>query len=220
MTRNEKRAFVLGVVLACSLLVGLLGIHDGPVSLAMAQQDRTSDSLTTVLLASTRRAHAAQARQRHADSVAEVQSRRAEAIANRFGEIARAIVAMTADTAKAVDGDTIAYTLVQRAGDATIYRVPQFVIADRAQLIDVALTLKQSWEASESARLRYANETVPDITRQLVDAGNVIKSLRTSIEIRDAQRKPRCGMRCGAVLGVAGTFATYAAANRVAKASP
>lgn len=220
MTRNEKRAFVIGFVLACSLFVGLIGIHDGQVSHAMAQQDRTSDSLTSVLLASARRARASQARQQHADSTAEAQSRRAEAIANRFGTIASAIKALRPDTTTPVGGDTLAYTIVQREGDPTLYRIPQFVIADRARLLDVALTLKQSWEASESARLQYANETVPDLTRQLVDAGNVIKSLRTAIEIRDAQRKPRCGTRCGVALGVASTLAAAYVANHVARAAP
>lgn len=200
MTPDFKRGLAIGFVLALVLCVAGLAIHDKRLTAAIELQDRESDRLTRERIAQRRRADSLQADLRAASARADHLARRAEAIANSYGRIQNAITVLK--PAEPIGGDTVKHVFVKRPGDPMEYRVPAFVMEDRAAVLAMVLDIKMAWEAERSARLQAVNVVIPQLLEQLATADSLAESRRKAIEMRDAVAKPRCGRRCGIAIGI------------------
>lgn len=183
MTRGELRASVIGFLLACSLSVGLLWINDAHVTVAIKAQDAHSDSLTKALIVSERERRAAKAEQEKANARADLASAKAEAVANRLGRIIHRVPVPSITP----DGTTVI---------TTVRMVP----------LSDFLTVKYAWEAEKAARLQADSVTIPALEDRIAKGDSLVMSLRESIRLRDERKSPRCGVKCGALLGVLGTL--------------
>lgn len=211
------RSFATGVIVTLALVLGIAYLREGALQEAIAASDRRSDSLAAALVELRAASAAALELQAEADVVAERESHRAQPIANRMGEISDRITTRSTPTPTPTAGDTVSYVLIERPGDTASYRVPTFVMDDRAAMLRDLWQLKLSWEAERAARIRATLVTIPTLRLEAPTVDALVASQRRSIELRDARRDPWCGRRCGMVIGAVSTVLSAAAIDRVRK---
>lgn len=189
---------VLVVVLAATLLR-----HDGRHGAAIRKTDARI-ALATKALDSLTKAHARDSAR--ADSLAAIADgfRARLARVRDSGHVFTKAVSIDTSTPPVVLGDTTDAVTVHRVDDPKPYVVPKFLMDDRATLLGFVSVLDSAYVAEVRARRFLQDTLVPDYRRQLVAAGQVIRTQREAIEARDKVRLPKCRVVCGVVIGVVG----------------
>lgn len=200
------RLLVIGFILGVAVSVGALALHDGQVVAAIEAQDRHADSLTAALLVAEHERRSALEEQAKANARADAASAKAEAIANRMGRYKPLTVA---------DVDSAGYALVTRATDRTQWRAPVWLIQERQQLVRDLWQMKYAWEAERAARKLAVDVTIPRVVLRSDVGDKLAESLREGIRLRDERDNPRCGRKCGIVIGVLSTTAAALVLDRV-----
>ena len=109
-----------------------------------------------------------------------------------------------------LEGDTVTYAKVGRAGDARTYPVPKFFtgayLAQFAALDSAVVAL-----ASSERALVAAERTIARYVEASALGDSLVVGLRHEIALQDsiirAVRPGRCGRRCGVAIGAVGTAA-------------
>lgn len=146
-------------------------------------------------------------------------SRRVAAVRQSATRIAVVKAPAPADTAVSVEADTVAHVWVQRpAIDEKPYLAPAFLLDSWREAVATVLVL-DSLSRAQGEALRHAGLVFAAMERR--DSARVaqINALYVEKTWWEKKKTPRCGKRCGAVIGVLGTIGTAVVVDQVRQAT-